>query len=29
MLGKVGLKFELRVDETGKAFLWVSTIKPV
>ncbi len=29
MLGKIGLKFEVRVDEAGKAFLWVSTIKPV
>jgi hypothetical protein len=29
MLGKVGLKFEVRVDEAGKPFLWVSTIKPV
>ncbi len=29
MLGKVGLKFEVRVDEAGKAFLWVSTMKPV
>ncbi len=29
MLGKVGLKFEVRIDETGKAFLWVSTVKPV
>ena len=29
MLGKVGLKFEVRVDEAGKPFLWVSTMKPV
>ena len=29
MLGKAGLKFELRVDEAGKPFLWVSTMKPV
>ena len=29
MLGKIGLKFEVRVDESGKPFLWVSTIKPV
>jgi hypothetical protein len=29
MLGKIGLKFEVRVDEAGKAFLWVSTMKPV
>jgi hypothetical protein len=29
MLGKVGLKFEVRIDEAGKPFLWVSTIKPV
>ena len=29
MLGKIGLKFEVRVDEAGKPFLWVSTIKPV
>ena len=31
MLAKVEgrLKFEVRVDEAGKPFLWVSTIKPV
>jgi hypothetical protein len=29
MLAKVGLKFELRVDEAGKPFLWVSTLKSV
>ena len=29
MLFKVGLKFEVRVDEAGKPFLWVSTLKPV
>ncbi|MEI8376007.1 MAG: hypothetical protein WCJ35_24560 [Planctomycetota bacterium] len=29
MLAKVRLKFEVRVDEAGKAFLWVSTMKPV
>jgi len=29
MLAKVGLKFEVRVDEAGKPFLWVSTLKPV
>jgi hypothetical protein len=29
MLAKVGLKFELRVDEAGKPFLWVSTMKSV
>jgi hypothetical protein len=29
MLAKAGLKFELRVDEAGKPFLWVSTMKPV
>jgi hypothetical protein len=29
MLAKVGLKFEVRVDEAGKPFLWVSTMKPV
>jgi hypothetical protein len=29
MLGKIGLKFEVRVDEAGKPFLWVSTVKPV
>jgi hypothetical protein len=29
MLAKIGLKFEVRVDEAGKPFLWVSTIKPV
>ncbi len=29
MLAQVGLKFEVRVDEAGKPFLWVSTMKPV
>ncbi len=29
MLGKIELKFEVRVDEAGKPFLWVSTMKPV
>ena len=29
MLGKIGLKFEVRVDEAGKPFLWVSTLKSV
>ncbi|MGA2257999.1 MAG: hypothetical protein ABSG53_25320 [Thermoguttaceae bacterium] len=29
MLGKIGLKFEVRVDEAGKPFLWVSSLKPV
>jgi len=29
MLAKAGLKFEVRVDEAGKPFLWVSTVKPV
>ena len=29
MLGKIKLKFEVRVDEAGKPFLWVSTVKPV
>ena len=29
MLGKIKLKFEVRVDEAGKAFLWISTVKPV
>jgi hypothetical protein len=29
MLGKAGLLFEVRVDEAGKPFLWVSTMKPV
>jgi hypothetical protein len=29
MLGKIKLKFEVRVDEAGKPFLWVSTINPV
>ena len=28
-VGKEGLKFEVRVDEAGKPFLWVSTIKSV
>jgi hypothetical protein len=29
MLGKIGLKFEVRVDEAGKPFLWISTLRPV
>ena len=29
MLARAGLKFEVRVDEAGKPFLWVSTMKPV
>ena len=29
ILFQAGLKSEVRVDEAGKAFLWVSTIKPV
>ena len=29
MLFKAGLKFEVRVDEAGKPFLWVTTLKPV
>jgi hypothetical protein len=29
ILFQAGLKFELRVDEAGKPFLWVSTIKPM
>jgi hypothetical protein len=29
VLFKAGLKFEVRVDEAGKPFFWVSTVKPV
>ncbi len=29
LLFKAGLKFEVRLDEAGKPFLWVSTVKPV
>ena len=29
MLFQAGLKFELRLDEAGTPFLWVSTVKPV
>ena len=29
MLFKAGLKFEIRVDEAEKPFLWISTVKPV
>jgi hypothetical protein len=29
LLFKVELKFEVRVDEAGNAFIWVSTIEPV
>jgi len=29
LLFPAGLKFEVRVDEAGKPFLWVSTLKPV
>ncbi len=29
VLFQAGLKFEVRVDEAGKPFLWISTIKPL
>ena len=29
LLFKAGLKYEIRVDEAGKPFLWVRTVKPV
>jgi hypothetical protein len=29
MLFKAGLKFEVRVDEADKPFLWISSVKPV
>jgi len=29
ILFQAGLKFELRVDEAGNPFLWISTVKPV
>jgi hypothetical protein len=29
MLFPAGLQFEIRVDDAGKAFLWVSTVKPM
>ena len=29
LLGKVGLRYEIRVDEAGKPFLWITTMKPV
>ncbi len=29
ILFQAGLKYELRVDEAGKPFLWISTVKPV
>jgi hypothetical protein len=29
MLFSAGLKFEVRVDEAGTAFLWISTLKPM
>jgi hypothetical protein len=29
MLFQAGLKFEVRVDEANKAFLWITTVKPV
>jgi hypothetical protein len=29
MLFQAGLKFEVRVDEAGKPFLWVTSVKPV
>ena len=29
LLFQAGLKFEVRVDEAGTPFLWISTIKPL
>jgi hypothetical protein len=29
MLFPAGLEFEIRVDEAGRAFLWISTLKPI
>jgi hypothetical protein len=29
LLSQAGLRYEIRVDEAGKPFLWVSTMKPV
>jgi hypothetical protein len=29
LLSQAGLKFEVRLDEAGKPFLWISTVKPV
>ena len=29
LLFQAGLKFEVRVDEAGKPFLWITTVKPV
>ena len=29
LLFKAGLKFEVRIDEAGKPFLWITTVKPV
>ena len=29
MLYQAGLKYEIRVDENGKPFLWITTLKPV
>ena len=29
LLFKAGLKFEVRVDEAGRPFLWITTVKPV
>jgi hypothetical protein len=29
LLFKAGLKFEVRADEAGKPFFWISTVKPV
>jgi hypothetical protein len=29
LLSKAGLQYEIREDESGKPFLWISTIKPI
>jgi hypothetical protein len=29
LLFQAGLKFEVRLDEAGKPFLWITTVKPV
>jgi len=29
LLFQAGLKFEVRLDESGRPLLWVSTVKPV
>ena len=29
LLAQAGLQFEIRVDEAGTPFVWISTVKPL